>query len=175
MTQLTGWSLLDPLIAIAFSLLLFFQGERLIWSSTRELMDAAAEQLLRTIAHRLVEKRETSWINIHFLRAWRSGRALYGDMHRIVPHYFEVSQLHDIQEKVKETVLKGEEEGDLIIHFDPCLPYYCSSCAMKDCPIRDAKCIKQDPLSYSPMVQRRSPLFLAQSAAKKSTAEDNPN
>ena len=175
MTRLTGWILLDPLAAIAFALLLFFHGGRIVRNTIRELMNAADKGLLRTIIRRLTADREDSWINIHFLRAWRSGSFLYVDMHLIVPHYFEVSRLHTIQEKVKKAVLRNEEGGDFIIHFDPCQPHYCSSCAVKNCPVRKAACIKQDPLSYGSVVHRRSPLSLVRSAAAKTSAADNPD
>ena len=75
----------------------------------------------------------------HGLRAWRSGAVHHIDLHVGVPRYFDADRLHEIDDDIRQAALRAlEAPGDVLVHFDPCRPRLCSSCAMPDCPVRAA-------------------------------------
>ena len=145
--RLTGWTFLDPLVAMAVAAHLLAQGARIVKRAVDNLMDAASPELLRGLAARLSDAREDSWIDIHNLRAWRSGAALHADLHVVVPRYYNAAQLHDIHGRVKDALLADAREGGAVAHFDPCQPSHCPRCAMRQCPVRDAPFSARPPIT----------------------------
>lgn len=154
---LTGWQVLDPLAALAVAAHLLLQGARIIKRAVDNLMDAASPALLRELAERLAAAREDSWIDIHDLRAWRSGAALHADLHAVVPRYYNAEQLHNIHGRVKDALLAGERAGGAVVHFDPCRPLHCPRCAMQDCPVRAAPPQPRPPITPATIVASPRP------------------
>jgi cation diffusion facilitator family transporter len=132
----TGWVLLDPLVAIAVALNVFREGFALMRRAVRGLMDEADPGQLASAAQRLEELRHDSWIDVHSLRAWRSGARHHLDLHMTVPRYYDVEQLHAIHDRIETSLLSGDREGDVVVHFDPCTVEHCRSCAIASCPMR---------------------------------------
>src|SRR5205823_2290679 len=73
LVRLTGWNVLDGLIALAVALHILVMGGRLLRESIARLMDEAEPALLQSIVQTLQTARQPSWIDLHNLRAWRSG------------------------------------------------------------------------------------------------------
>jgi len=138
--RLTGWVVLDPLVAIAVAVNVLRQGVRLAREAVGGLMDEAPEELLATLAAALEARREAAWIDIHSLRAWRSGRLIHADVHVVVPRFFNVDAIHDLDGRVDHAVTTAlEDPSEVIVHYDPCRPRLCPACEMVDCPIRTAE------------------------------------
>jgi cation diffusion facilitator family transporter len=137
--HLTGFWLLDPLIAIAIALHILRTG----WSLTRQavggLMDEADQATLARIVERLEARRQPWWIDVHTLRAWRSGSASHVDLHLSVPRYFDAERLHQIDDELGAVVLEAVPgAADAIVHFDPCRLRHCAGCVVDACPVRGA-------------------------------------
>ena len=145
--QLTGWTILDPLVAIGVGIHILHTGWGLVREAVGGLMDEADETLLDEITHALELAREPGWIEAHRLRTIRTGLALHADLHFTVPRYWDVQQLHDLDRLVTKTLLSTcGGEGDVVIHYDPCADDHCSGCAMSDCHLRSAAFVAQTPL-----------------------------
>jgi len=139
LVRVTGWVVLDPLVALAVAANILRTGWTLAREAVSGLMDEAPEALLATLAAALDAHREPSWIDVHSLRAWRSGRLTHVDLHLAVPRYLDVDQLHEIDDRVDEVVRRTlEGPTEVIVHFDPCRPRLCPTCEMPDCPVREA-------------------------------------
>ncbi|HEB89382.1 MAG TPA: cation transporter, partial [Deltaproteobacteria bacterium] len=135
--RLTGWIWADPWIAITVAVHVAWEGFRLLVDSLRGLMDEADGRLIESTVATLEDARESSWIDIHSLRGWRSGARRHIDFHMTVPRYFNVDQIHAIHDRVELALLDGDEHGgDVVVHFDPCDETECHHCAMSDCAIR---------------------------------------
>jgi 2-amino-4-hydroxy-6-hydroxymethyldihydropteridine diphosphokinase len=144
----TDWQLLDPFVAMAVALNVLHTGWTLAREAVGGLMDEAPEELLATLAAALDARREPSWIDAHSLRAWRSGHFTHVDLHMVVPRYLDVDRLHEVDGRVDETISRTlEGPTEVIVHFDPCRPRFCSTCQMPDCPIREAAFEARKPWS----------------------------
>jgi cation diffusion facilitator family transporter len=143
---LTGWHVLDGLIALAVALHILVMGGRLLRESIARLMDEAEPALLQRIVQTLQEARQPSWIDLHNLRAWRSGPRYHVDFHLTLPRYWDLEHGHNVAEEIEGLIQKTQPtHGDVIIHLDPCLPVNCPSCVMPSCPIRAAEPQESQP------------------------------
>jgi hypothetical protein len=96
----------------------------------------------------LEAKRRPWFIDAHSLRAWRSGPIEHVDLHLVVPRFFDVDRLHQIDEEVESLLLAAAGlPGEAIVHFDPCRPRHCRGCAMDACPVRGAPFAERRPLT----------------------------
>ncbi|MDX2036858.1 MAG: cation diffusion facilitator family transporter [Isosphaeraceae bacterium] len=120
---ITGLQWLDGVVALLLGLNILVTGYNLVREGFSGLMDRSDPELLETIVSALEAGRVDGWIDIHQLRAWRSGDRAFVDFHLVVPPDWDVCRLHDtndVCEELLETALGGPTE--LIIHFDPDLP-----------------------------------------------------
>lgn len=145
--RVTGLVVLDPLVALGVAANILWTGWRLVRQAVGRLMDEAEPKRLATLVATLEQARTQEWIDLHTLRAWRSGHVQHVDFHLTVPRYLDVERLHAIDDGVGR--LLSEATGlptDAIVHFDPCRPRYCPACRMEPCPIREAPFREREPI-----------------------------
>jgi cation diffusion facilitator family transporter len=135
---LTGWDLLDPLMAIAVALNILVSGYRLLRVSVGGLMDEAHPETLKKILSIVLRDRTPAWIDLHHLRAWRSGELYHVDFHLTIPFYWSVDKAHAFQKKALESIAQELGTGSqVLIHPDPCIPALCCSmCQVSPCAER---------------------------------------
>lgn len=152
--SLTGFTWLDPLIAIGIGLLLARTGLRLVRQSAAALLDEEDPALIDSLVTHLdaLLRRgvaQSGVITIHGLRAMRSGRYTHVDIHLVVPEYAPVADAHDAAERFEKILIqKAGIDGEVHAHLDPCRRKYCANCDDAACPIR------QEPTrGYLPMTK----------------------
>ncbi len=156
---LTGWAILDPLVALGVAVHILAAGWRLVRRAVGGLMDEADTAALCRVVDALEAAREPSWIDVHGLRAWRSGALQHVDFHLSVPRFLDVDRVHEINDAIEEKVLAAMEAGgDVLIHFDPCRPRQCPSCALPNCGVRQAPLVRRAPLTLERAVRREEVL-----------------
>lgn len=133
----TGWFWLDGTIACLVAVNIIFIGVRLVRESFSNLMDASDPKLLDQITEVITRHRRKSWIDIHHLRAWRSGERIHVDFHIILPRDLSLEAAHrevmDIEALLKSHV---PGLGDALIHAEPCLTPECPICGYDPCSMR---------------------------------------
>jgi len=134
---LTDYLWVDPLVACLVALNILIPGMKLFIDSFKNLMNEADPELLERIVQGLNTIKKPGWLYPHKLRALRSGRYHHVDLHISLPHYWTLTQVHETEQEITEALLKAiGEEGDIMIHVDPCEPPYCPVCAVNDCSKR---------------------------------------
>lgn len=141
---LTGWTPLDPLVALGAGANILREGWGVARRAVSGLMDEADPALLQRIVRNLEGAREDPWIDLHALRAWRSGAELHVDGHLTVPRYLDVERLHEIHDVIEELLARTEGRSDVVVHFDPCTSRQCSGCAVAPCPVREAAFVSRE-------------------------------
>ena len=137
LVRMTGWYILDPLIACLVAVNILFPGFKLVRKSIKNLMDEADPELLARIVTGLNSIKKPGWLYPHKLRALRSGRYHHVDLHISLPHYWPLEKVHATQKEITESLLAAlGEEGDIMIHVDPCEPEYCPYCDLEPCEAR---------------------------------------
>ena len=103
-------------------------------------MNEADPELISRIVEGLNKIKKPGWLYPHKLRALRSGRYHHVDLHISLPHYWTLSQVHAAEQEITEALLEAiGEEGDIMIHVDPCEPPYCPVCNIQSCTERGAE------------------------------------
>ncbi|MFN3667008.1 MAG: cation diffusion facilitator family transporter [Sediminibacterium sp.] len=124
---------LDKLIAFCMSLLIIYNGYKIIRSSLAGIMDEADTQLLGRFIEVLNNNRKENWIDLHNLRVIKYGSLLHIDCHLTVPWYLNIHEAHKEIDGLSDLIKR--EFGDAIeffVHTDGCLSFSCSICN-KDC------------------------------------------
>lgn len=130
---------LDKLIALVMSILIIYNGYKIIRSSLAGIMDEADMELLKKFIEVLNKNRSENWVDLHNLRVIKYGSLLHVDCHLTVPWYLNIHEAH--REIDRLSVLIKQEFGDMIelfVHTDGCLPFSCRICNKK-CEHREDK------------------------------------
>ncbi|MCX7600354.1 MAG: cation diffusion facilitator family transporter [Meiothermus sp.] len=122
---LSGWWVLDPLLAIAVAINILWVGWRLVRDSVGGLMDEAIpEHELADIRSALNDALEGlvadgKVLEIHDLRTRRAGPRTFVEFHLVVPGSTSVEQAHQICDRL-ENALKARLDGvHATIHVEP--------------------------------------------------------
>ncbi len=128
---------LDKVIALGMSILIIFNGYKIIRSSLAGIMDEADMQLLNQFIKVLNENRRANWIDLHNLRVIKYGALLHVDCHITVPWYLNVHEAH-LEIDALAALIKKEfgDAMELFVHTDGCLPFSCTICTKTDCNVR---------------------------------------
>jgi divalent metal cation (Fe/Co/Zn/Cd) transporter len=139
--MLTGWAWLDGLVACLVAVNILFTGVGVVREAFGGLMNRTDPEVLRAICETLTRHRSDHWIDVHKLRAWRSGPMAYADFHMALPSDWSFKEAHDEVTRVEKVLL--EETPDLagvMIHADPCSDDLCPECDRDPCDIRQEPC-----------------------------------
>lgn len=129
LVHVTGLLWLDGAVAFLVGLNILFLGWRLIRQSFWGLMDTADAALLKEIADLMHENRRDLWIDIHQLRAFRSGAFLHIDLHLILPRDMSLEESHrEAKDLEKLIVAHFRGRASVLIHTDPCVDPDCPIC-----------------------------------------------
>jgi len=155
--QVTGLVWIDPLVACLVAINILIPGIKLLNNSIKNLMNEADPELLGKIVEGLNKIKKPGWLYPHKLRALRSGRYHHVDMHISLPHYWSLSQIHEAEKEITDALLEAiGEEGDIMIHVDPCEPPYCPACGIDSCKERYAEFTSSSDWTVQEVVSARS-------------------
>jgi len=116
---LTGWAILDPLLAAIVAANVLVSGWRLMRESIGGLMDAAppADDLQRIRA--AIAENAGGAIEAHDLRTRHAGRRTFVDFHLVVPGRMSVAEAHEICDRIERAVRREMGEAVISIHVEP--------------------------------------------------------
>jgi len=134
---ITGWNWLDGAVAFLVGFNILITGARLVHQSSAALLDTSDPQLLQEICEVIAKNRRDMWIDVHQLRARRSGHRVFMDFHLILPRDLSLEASHDEVKKL-EKILSDHfaGEADILIHADPCTTPECPICGYEPCDDR---------------------------------------
>ena len=117
---LTGWEILDPLIALAVAVNIVLTGGVLIRRSVGGLMDRALDAGdLARIKAVLTDFREHEGIDFHALRTRQAGSRAFVSVHVLVPGAWTVQHGHDLVERVEDDLRAGLPHATIFTHLEP--------------------------------------------------------
>lgn len=119
LVALTGWQILDPLIAAAVAVNILWTGWRLTRESMSGLMDEAVAGDIHRRIRQVISSNATGAMEAHDLRTRTAGRATFIEFHLVVPGTMTVAEAHDICDRLEDAI-RGEVEGaEVLIHVEP--------------------------------------------------------
>ncbi|MDP9409306.1 MAG: cation diffusion facilitator family transporter [Actinomycetota bacterium] len=120
LVQLTGWLVLDPLIALAVAANIVWTGVRLFRDTAQGLLDRALpSEELKEIS-RVLSRYEARDIRFHALRTRAAGQRRFVSMHILVPGKWTVQRGHDLSEKLEADLAEAlQGNTTFFIHIEP--------------------------------------------------------
>ncbi|WP_293914819.1 cation diffusion facilitator family transporter [Deinococcus sp.] len=119
LAKLSGWFILDPLLAMLVALNILWSGYGLVRDSVGGLMDAAVDPgTERTIRQAMSEHAEGA-LEAHDLRTRNAGAVTFIEFHLVVPGEMSVQEAHDICDRLEDAIQTVVEGANVTIHVEP--------------------------------------------------------
>ena len=119
LAAITGYLVLDPLLAALTGVHVLWSGTAMISASVGGLMDAAPAADIVERIRAIVGTHAEGAIEAHDLRTRHAGRLTFLEFHLVVPGSMTVADAHDICDRI-EAALKAEMDHLMItIHVEP--------------------------------------------------------
>ena len=120
LVKITGWLLLDSLVALAVAANIVWTGYRLMHSSALGLLDTAIPQQERDQLKTHLEKYRLQDIQYHSLLTRQSGQRKFIAVHILVPGSWSVKQGHDALEVIERDI-RNLFQGPVTVftHLEP--------------------------------------------------------
>ncbi|KXK34962.1 cation diffusion facilitator family transporter [bacterium] len=120
LVALTGYSFLDPLIALAIAVNILFAGWHLVREAILGLMEKVDPEVEITIRRILLEAEKQHRCYFHELRIRNTGRTTWMEMHMLFPEDVTIRQAHQQATQVEQSI--HQELGRRVVittHMEP--------------------------------------------------------
>jgi cation diffusion facilitator family transporter len=115
----TGWNVLDPLVALAVAVHILFVGGDLVRRSALGLLDTALPEETRARIEGVLAIYEEEGIQFHAVRSRRAGRKSFVSLHVLVPGEWTVQRGHDLAEAVELAIQAAVPGSQVFTHLEP--------------------------------------------------------
>ncbi|MDO1582289.1 cation diffusion facilitator family transporter [Rhizobium oryzicola] len=116
---ITGYAILDPLLAIIVGVNILYQGWKVISHSLGGLMDRAVEPEEEEAIRAAIAANANGALGVHDLRTRRAGAAAFIDFHLVVPADMPVEEAHSICDRLEDAIKTAIPGASLAIHVEP--------------------------------------------------------
>lgn len=116
---LTGYAVLDPLMAVFVALNILYQGWKVVSHSVGGLMDQAVAPADEEEIKAAILNHGYGALNVHHLRSRRAGRATFIAFDMVVPATMTVREAHDICDRLEGAIHEVHPGAQCIIHVEP--------------------------------------------------------
>ncbi len=117
--QLTGWLVLDPLIALLVAANIVWTGVRLLRDTAQGLLDRALPPDDQEKISNVLSRYEQRGIRFHALRTRAAGQRRFISMHVLVPGSWTVQRGHDLSERIEKELAAVLPQSTFFIHIEP--------------------------------------------------------
>lgn len=115
----TGWLVLDAVIAILVGLNILWSGSKLVARSVGGLMDAAVPPGELEVIRQTIDNNAMGALEAHDVRTRRAGTMTFIDFHLVVPGAMSVEQAHTICDRIEAALKAAIEGAQITIHVEP--------------------------------------------------------
>ena len=115
----TGWLVLDPIIALAVAVRIVVIGWRLLHESVLGLMDAAWSAEEQAGLDEVLADFRRRGIGFHAVRTRRAGARRFASFHVLVPGRWTVQQGHDLLEEIEQRIAARVSRVTVETHLEP--------------------------------------------------------
>jgi ferrous-iron efflux pump FieF len=118
LSSLLGWTLADPLIAIAVAAIMAYTALGVGRTSFNQLMDRELPEAERARICRIARS-HPAVKNVHDLKTRSAGLSTFIQLHLGLDPHMPLAQAHTISDAVEHALLQAYPGADVIIHQDP--------------------------------------------------------
>ncbi len=118
--KITGWHMVDPLIAMAVSILILKAAWDLIRDSIKSILDVSLPEEERELIMQILEEYEHKFVEFHELRTRKAGAERHIDLHLVTAHHLSVGQVHQVCDEIENRLKEFFPRCKVLIHAEPC-------------------------------------------------------
>ncbi|HWT62476.1 MAG TPA: cation diffusion facilitator family transporter [Ochrobactrum sp.] len=115
----TGWAILDPVLAILVAINILWQGWGVINSSVQGLMDIGVEPAEEMRIRDVISANAGGAIEVHDLKTRIAGRVTFVEFHLVVAADMSVGDAHIICDRIEDALKTQIESARVVIHVEP--------------------------------------------------------
>ncbi len=119
LAAITGWPLLDPVLAALVALQILWAGWSMMKESLGGLMDEAVPPETLARIRELIATNAEGAIEAHDLRTRHAGRMMFIDFHLVVTSTMTVSQAHGICDRLERAIREEYPDALISVHVEP--------------------------------------------------------
>ncbi len=119
MVQLTGWLVLDPLVALLVAANIVWTGVRLLRDTAQGLLDRALPPEDQAKITKILASYEREGIRFHAVRTRAAGQRRFVSMHVLVPGQWTVQEGHDLSEDIEKNLGEALPGSTFFMHLEP--------------------------------------------------------
>lgn len=116
---LTGWLVLDPLIALLVAANIVWTGVRLLRDTGQGLLDRALPGEDQAKISKVLSRYGEKNIQFHAVRTRVAGQRRFISMHVLVPGDWTVKRGHDLAEEIEHDIARDLPQSTFFIHVEP--------------------------------------------------------
>ncbi|MBS1208287.1 MAG: cation transporter [Proteobacteria bacterium] len=117
---LTGWTILDPLVAIAVALFILKEAFELIRKAFAPLIDTSLPKTEMDAIRQAIDKHADAFIDYHDLRARQSGKIRHVDLHLTLHRQSTLEETHALCDRIEEEIARALLHAKVLIHPECC-------------------------------------------------------
>lgn len=116
---ITGWQILDPLLAIAVGINIIWMGVQLLRRASAGLMDVTLPGEEVAVIQTAISDVTGPEVPYHALRTRKSGSRRFIDFHLLLPGKTTVQESHDLVMKIEAAIEQELPKTYVTIHVEP--------------------------------------------------------
>ena len=116
---LTGWAVLDPILAALVALNILWSGWAVVRESVGGLMDVAVPADVQHTIREVIANNAEGAIEAHDIRTRQAGRMTFIDFHLVVPGAMSVDDAHAICDGIEARLRDAVPDVQITIHVEP--------------------------------------------------------
>jgi len=119
LVALTGWQILDPLLAACVAANILWAGWRLVKESVSGLMDEAVNAEVARQIRQVISTNAEGALEAHDVKTRTAGRVTFIEFHLVVPGKMTVAASHDICDRIEAALQETVHGAQVLIHVEP--------------------------------------------------------
>jgi cation diffusion facilitator family transporter len=119
LVYLTGWAMLDPILAALVALNILWSGWAVIRDSVGGLMDVAVPKETQQFIREVIAANADGAIEAHDIRTRQAGKMTFIDFHLVVPGAMSVDDAHAICDAIEAKLREAVRQVQITIHVEP--------------------------------------------------------
>jgi len=117
---LTGWNILDPIVAIIVAVNIVWTGVKLIRRSVSGLMDEGLPEQEQKLIQNVMNKYREKGVNFHALRTRQAAARRFMSVHILVPGHWTVHDAHHVAEDFENDIREALGGAVTVLtHLEP--------------------------------------------------------
>lgn len=118
--RFTGLVILDPIIALLVSLIIFKSAYEVLRKSFGGLMDTKLPETEENVIRDAIIEHVGELVDYHKLRTRKAGSQRYVDLHLVMPKNISLEDAHRMCDHLEQDIKNKLNQASVTIHVEPC-------------------------------------------------------